>query len=116
MPQRTGTKRFRRSSAPVKVSFYHPWGLAYEIGTWEGGWSEEEARVDIGGTHMSKWQKVGEKCLIKAEVFAPTRCKGTSDRDARPRTSVVRADALADLFIPIQHDVEVVAIAKGVVF
>jgi ketosteroid isomerase-like protein len=68
---------------PRELGFYAPWGMAYEIGTWEGSWTES-GRVEIGGTYLAKWQKVSDRWLIRAEIFVPTHCRGTSYCDARP--------------------------------
>jgi ketosteroid isomerase-like protein len=68
---------------PRELGFYAPWGMAYEIGTWEGSWSES-GRVEIGGTYLAKWQKVSGRWLIRAEVFVPTHCAGTDYCDSRP--------------------------------
>jgi uncharacterized protein (TIGR02246 family) len=68
---------------PREIGFYRPWGMAYEIGLWEGSWTEA-GRVEIGGTYLAKWQKVDGRWLIRAEVFVPTHCRGTSYCDARP--------------------------------
>ncbi len=69
---------------PRELGFYRPWGMAYEIGTWEGGWSEGERGVEIRGTYLAKWQKVGDRWLIQAEVFVPTHCEGSDYCDAKP--------------------------------
>ena len=68
---------------PSDLGFYAPWGMAYEIGLWEGSWTDS-GRVEIGGTYLAKWQKVDGRWLIRAEVFVPTHCRGTSYCDARP--------------------------------
>ena len=68
---------------PREIGFYTPWGMAYEIGTWEGSWTES-GRVEIGGTYLAKWQNVSGRWLIRAEVFVPTHCEGSSYCDARP--------------------------------
>ncbi len=68
---------------PREIGFYTPWGMAYEIGTWEGSWTES-SRVEIGGTYLAKWQKVSDRWRIRAEVFVPTHCQGSSYCDARP--------------------------------
>jgi ketosteroid isomerase-like protein len=66
---------------PREIGFYTPWGMAYEIGTWEGSWTES-GQVEIGGTYLAKWQNVSGRWLIRAEVFVPTHCKGSSYCDA----------------------------------
>jgi uncharacterized protein (TIGR02246 family) len=68
---------------PRELGFYAPWGMAYEIGTWEGSWSDG-GTVKIGGTYLAKWQKVSDRWLIRAEVFVPTHCEGTAYCDTAP--------------------------------
>jgi ketosteroid isomerase-like protein len=68
---------------PRELGFYAPWGMAYEIGTWEGSWSAGGG-VRIGGTYLAKWQKVEGKWLIRAEVFVPTHCEGSAYCDTPP--------------------------------
>ena len=68
---------------PRELGFYAPWGMAYEIGTWEGSWTES-GRVEIGGTYFAKWHKVSDRWRIRAEVFVPTHCEGTGYCDALP--------------------------------
>jgi len=68
---------------PREIGLYTPWEMAYEIGTWEGSWTES-GRVEIGGTYLAKWQNVSGRWVIRAEVFVPTHCKGSGYCDARP--------------------------------
>ena len=68
---------------PRELGFYEPWGMAYEIGTWEGSWSDD-GHVQIGGTYLAKWQKVSGQWLIRAEVFVPTHCEGAGYCEIRP--------------------------------
>jgi ketosteroid isomerase-like protein len=68
---------------PRELGFYTPWGMAYEIGAWEGSW-RESGRIEIGGTYLAKWYKVSGRWLIRAEVFVPTHCEGSGYCDARP--------------------------------
>jgi len=68
---------------PRELGFYEPWGMAYEIGTWEGSWSAG-GRVRIGGAYLAKWQKVSDRWLIRAEVFVPTHCEGSAYCDTPP--------------------------------
>lgn len=63
---------------PREIGFYEPWGMAYEWGDWEGSWTEEEGKLGIGGTYLAKWQRVSDRWLIRAEIFVPTHCEGTT--------------------------------------
>ncbi|HXV63382.1 MAG TPA: nuclear transport factor 2 family protein [Vicinamibacteria bacterium] len=63
---------------PREIGLYEPWGMAYEWGDWEGSWTEEEGELRIGGTYLAKWQRVSDRWLIRAEIFVPTHCEGTS--------------------------------------
>ena len=68
---------------PRELGFYAPWGMAYEIGTWEGSWTDS-GRIEIGGTYLAKWHKVSDRWWIRAEVFVPTHCEGKGYCDALP--------------------------------
>ena len=63
-----------RTSNEIKVM--KEWNMASETGTWEGSWTGNEGKIEIGGTYYAKWHKVKDKWLLRAEVFTPTRCKG----------------------------------------
>lgn len=61
---------------PDQVQVFDAWGMASEYGKWEGHWTDNETKIDIGGTYYAKWHKVNGKWLIRAEIFTPTHCTG----------------------------------------
>lgn len=61
---------------PVKIEIMKQWGMASEVGTWEGSWTAPDGKIEIGGTYYAKWHKVRSKWLIRTEVYTPTHCIG----------------------------------------
>ena len=71
-----------RRSATIQV--YAPWDVAAESGEWTGKWTEPDGVVEIGGTYQAQWRKTDGSWLIQAELFVPTRCRGSRYCNARP--------------------------------
>jgi ketosteroid isomerase-like protein len=65
---------YRRT--PDRISVFDPWGMAGESGRWVGSWTAEDGVVRIGGTYFAKWQRVGERWRIQAEIYVPESCEG----------------------------------------
>lgn len=63
---------------PVAIDVLTPWAVASERGEWTGRWTEPDGVVDIGGTYLAQWRKVEGVWLIQAELFVPTRCRGSA--------------------------------------
>ena len=61
---------------PDQVQVFEAWGMASEFGYWEGSWSDQGFKTEIGGTYYAKWHKVKNKWLLRSEIFTPTHCKG----------------------------------------
>jgi len=62
---------------PVTIDVYSPWTVASERGEWTGRWTEPDGPLDIGGTYLVQWRKVEGRWLIQAELYVPTRCRGS---------------------------------------
>jgi ketosteroid isomerase-like protein len=69
---------------PSVVDVMAPWTVASERGEWTGRWTEPDGIVEIGGTYLAHWRKVGNVWLIQAELFVPTRCRGSAYCAKRP--------------------------------
>ena len=69
---------------PVAIDVYHPWGMASERGEWTGRWTEADGTVETAGTYMAQWRRVDGQWLIQAEIYVPTRCKGSRYCAQRP--------------------------------
>ena len=78
---RPDTIYIRRSSA---IDVYPAWAVASERGEWTGRWTEPDGALEIGGTYLAQWRKVGGQWLIQAELFIPTRCAGSRYCDRHP--------------------------------
>ena len=71
-----------RSTEKIEVNT--PWSMAAETGRWEGNWQEPDGKVRIGGTYYAKWHKVNGAWKIRAEIFTPLYCNGSSFCDKKP--------------------------------
>lgn len=69
---------------PIAVDVYSPWDVAAERGEWVGRWTEPDGKLEIGGTYQAQWRKVNGQWLIQAELYVPTRCRGSKYCSQRP--------------------------------
>lgn len=69
---------------PVAIEVYAPWQVASERGEWVGRWTEPDGRLEIGGTYQAQWRKVNGQWSIQAELYVPTRCRGSKYCNQRP--------------------------------
>jgi ketosteroid isomerase-like protein len=65
-----------RTTGEIQVNAH--WGMASESGHWEGHWREPDGMVTIGGNYFAKWHKVNGSWKIRAEIFVPLYCDGSS--------------------------------------
>ncbi len=73
---------YRRT--PATVTVFQPWRMASEEGRWEGGWTERDGPVKVGGRYFAKWRMFGDAWLIESEIFVPDRCEGGAYCRAAP--------------------------------
>jgi ketosteroid isomerase-like protein len=69
---------------PTTVEVFAPWDVAAERGEWTGRWTDAAGVVEIGGTYLAQWRKVGGEWFIRAEVYVPLRCTGHPYCSRRP--------------------------------
>ena len=69
---------------PSAVDVSAEWAVASERGEWVGRWTEPDGKVEIGGTYLAQWRKIDGRWLIQAELYVPTRCKGSKYCSQRP--------------------------------
>ncbi|MEZ5293904.1 MAG: nuclear transport factor 2 family protein [Vicinamibacterales bacterium] len=62
---------------PSTIDVFGAWNVASERGEWTGRWTEPDGVVDVGGTYLAQWRKVDGTWRIQAELFVPTRCRGS---------------------------------------
>jgi ketosteroid isomerase-like protein len=69
---------------PSSIDVYLPWAMASERGDWTARWTEPDGIVDMSGTYMAQWRRIGGVWLIQAELYVPTRCTGSMYCSRRP--------------------------------
>jgi len=67
-----------------KVEVFPDWNMASETGTWTGQWLEPDGLVRFTGTYLAKWHKINDQWKIRAEIFVPLSCGGSSFCDKKP--------------------------------
>jgi len=74
--------RYVRTTANVEV--FSEWNMASENGTWTGQWREKDGLVKFTGTYFAKWHKQNDEWKIRAEIFVPLTCSGSSFCSKKP--------------------------------
>jgi ketosteroid isomerase-like protein len=69
---------------PTLVQVNADWNMASENGTWTGQWQEPDGMVRLEGIYFAKWHKTTEGWKIRAEIFVPQRCSGSSFCQLKP--------------------------------
>lgn len=63
---------------PTDIQIFEAWNMASETGQWTGQWEEADGLVKLSGTYYAKWHKVNGSWKIRAEVFTPLTCSGST--------------------------------------
>lgn len=71
--------------SPDSIAVFAPWAMASEWGTWRGGWTEPDGKVEIAGVYFAKWQKTPAGWRIQSETYVPSMCRGSSFCARKPR-------------------------------
>ena len=72
------TAVYRRT--PREVTTNESWGLAQEIGSWQGSYTAEAILVHASGVYAAKWQRTKNGVwMLQAEVFTTLVCEGPCD-------------------------------------
>ena len=72
------TAVYRRT--PREVTANESWGLAQEIGNWQGSYTAEGILVHASGVYAAKWQRTKNGVwMLQAEVFTTLVCEGPCD-------------------------------------
>ena len=72
------TAVYRRT--PREVTANENWGLAQEIGNWQGSYTAEGILVHASGVYAAKWQRTKNgEWMLQAEVFTTLACEGPCD-------------------------------------
>jgi hypothetical protein len=72
------TAVYRRT--PREVTANESWGIAQEIGSWQGSYTAEGILVHASGVYAAKWQRTKNGVwMLQAEVFTTLVCEGPCD-------------------------------------
>ena len=72
------TAVYRRT--PREVTANESWGIAQEIGSWQGSYTAEGILVHASGVYVAKWQRTKNGVwMLQAEVFTTLVCEGPCD-------------------------------------
>ena len=72
------TAVYRRT--PREVTANESWGIAQEIGSWQGSYTAEGILVHASGVYAAKWQRTKNgEWMLQAEVFTTLACEGPCD-------------------------------------
>lgn len=70
---------------PAQVEIFPDWNMASETGTWTGQWQEPDGTVKLLGTYYAKWHKIDSMWKIRAEIFTPLACSGSTFCNQQPK-------------------------------
>lgn len=70
---------------PREITINEDWGLAEELGNWEGSYTVDGNLVHASGVYAAKWQRAEDgEWVLQAEVFTTLHCTGPDSSCARP--------------------------------
>ena len=62
---------------PREFHINESWGLAEELGNWNGNYTTENVLVSASGVYAAKWQRTMEgEWVLQVEVFTTMQCDG----------------------------------------
>lgn len=72
------TAVYRRT--PREITANEAWGIAEELGNWQGSYTAHEVSVKASGVYAAKWQrKQNSEWVLQTEVFTTLTCEGPCD-------------------------------------
>ena len=77
------TAVYRRT--PREITINDEWGIAEELGNWQGSYTAEETLVHASGVYAAKWQRAEDgEWVLQVEVFTTLTCTGPTSGCVRP--------------------------------
>lgn len=70
---------------PGQINIFLDWNMAAETGNWIGRWQEPDGMVNLSGTYYAKWHKINGVWKIRAEIFTPLSCSGSTFCNQSPK-------------------------------
>ena len=66
---------YRRT--PREITVNEAWGIAEELGNWQGTYTLEGIVIQASGVYSAKWQcKENGEWVVQAEIFTTLTCEG----------------------------------------
>ena len=77
------TTVYRRE--PREITLNELWGLAQEMGNWNGRYTLDGTLIHASGVYAAKWQRAEDgEWVLRAEVFTTLSCTGPESGCIRP--------------------------------
>jgi len=74
---------YRRT--PREITVNEDWGIAQELGNWQGNYTADGALVNASGAYVAKWQRAEDGAwVLQAELFTTLVCIGSDAGCVRP--------------------------------
>lgn len=72
------TARYRRT--PREITINENWGIAEELGNWQGSYTAADKLTQASGVYAAKWQRtIKGEWILQVEVFTTLSCEGHCD-------------------------------------
>ncbi len=69
------TAVYRRT--PREITANETWGIAEELGNWQGMYTANKTLINASGVYAAKWQRTRNgEWVLQAEVFTTLTCEG----------------------------------------
>ena len=77
------TAIYRRTLREITIN--DDWGIAEELGNWQGSYTADETLVHASGVYAAKWQRAENgEWVLQVEVFTTLTCTGPASGCVRP--------------------------------
>jgi ketosteroid isomerase-like protein len=65
---------------PREITINEGWGIAEEVGNWQGSYTAQGTLTTASGVYTAKWQRsTNNQWLIQVEVFTTLHCEGACE-------------------------------------
>jgi ketosteroid isomerase-like protein len=72
------TAVYRRT--PREIMINEDWGIAEELGNWQGSYTAQGTLTTASGVYTAKWQRsTNNEWKVQVEVFTTLHCEGACD-------------------------------------
>jgi ketosteroid isomerase-like protein len=73
--QNDPTAVYRRT--PREITANEAWGIAQELGNWQGAYTAQGTLIHASGVYAAKWQRTQNgQWILQAEIFTTLTCEG----------------------------------------